>query len=413
MTNLDRAAQHLRELKDIKRAVCLLLIVLNFIPFQFSSILAQDLPFGDVFKSAGSSAEPQIQAPNRDDIALAKADSQAQLQRMKAKLSGVTDPSPDAVKESQLWEQLGLIYDQQLAAITESEELPARKAALASEIDSLFKSNEKNYGPNSFLSLDAIMDLNRTERERVAVLEQAVSQHSEFLSELKAIYQGIEKKRRALKEAIVTDSNNSSDSNNSRELELLELESRTAQERVNLRSLIILNEKTLTVLAKNKIELVEAYLRDMTERAIFTEDELNKKQAELQARIDELGKLLEKTKELHSRAEQESIALNSSNVTSSAEIEAEKRRSLELAARGLEGERQVLTSRLQELQFQKDLWLRRFKIANHEVGVEEQQKWRKELTVQLNRIDLDERRYSNRLSDRIKALAAIGAKLDS
>jgi len=288
----------------------------------------------------------------------------------------VQPPSP----AEQLRNQLEGVRGQIKVAQQRRDELQERKDELIKEQEDFRTSGMAEPPPYSLLVLDQLRNDLATEEASLVNQAAVVEAASAALETARKQFEEKERVRRQIKESVDAATTEKAAAELKAQLALAELESELASGVLALRQLELDNEQTHLANEQLVIELLRDKVVFVSQDVQFTDEDLQTKLAELTSQEFETRQTIEAT-ELNRRYAEErwSEARRSLDASATADRAlAEEVEAWRLARRRRQEELAVLNRRLQQLAEMRNVWSRRFQLAEEEVPYEERQKWKSE-----------------------------------
>jgi len=339
--------------------------------------------------AAQEGAEPAMPtmasaASLQDEIARKRAALQTEFAELRRRLEEASRAETYADRDALLKEvdslrQLERLYGQQAALAQIRGETTVEQKSAEEELRQLRASGVTGDRPFSFLVLDRLQDEREGETSHLLTLDSSVTFVAQALEQARQSLDTAERTRRALQEAVDTNDDAAQRVELESQLHLAKLASQVAEEEVRLRELEYANEKLKRDVVRLRLTALDERVALVSREAVLRESELRGQIVKLDNEEFELSQVLDK-------------------------VRREMMSPPGVGAGGAHPNRQVvqlrfsvLSERLQQLADLKQIWSRRFALANGTVNPDDLPTWEAEARRQLERAEGEERVYTSRL----------------
>jgi potassium-dependent mechanosensitive channel len=315
-------------------------------------------------------------------------------------------------KRLDLFQRIGLSYEQQIAALQTQKGLLTTKTQVEAEVTQSKYKTESGLRPN-FLALEKMRDELSAEEDRERQVKGRVEARQGALDEARKAFEELERQRRQAKEASETNKDQAATPLLSEKLLTAQTESRAASETVRLRDLELANEKLdqdVFILRLTGLRERVAWWKD---HVIFTLQDSIEVSNSLQKREDEATqrKQLAESERVtaegrYERVEDRFAAASEPDQALREEMEA-RRRERDTRRREIA----LLGERLERLADIKKVWDYRYKTFNGNATPEELKTWASEANKWRAQCDLDHPPQMDLVSSYRRDLRALDDKI--
>ncbi|MFQ5472819.1 MAG: hypothetical protein ACE5FA_08050 [Dehalococcoidia bacterium] len=353
-------------------------------------------------------------------IALKRSDLAQELAAVQRKLESASEqegspPQEHLAKEVELLERINLTLGQQEAQLRRAQELRASEEQLEADLATFRSVGPTEDRPDSFLLLETVRSELNAHADRSERLADTGRVIRKSLGDAGKEFEERERLRRQVKETLESNTDDSVAADLATSFRLAELESRLASETVGLRKLELRNH----TLADDIQQLRQTFL---SEKAAWIEQRAQFTQADLDEQLDKvareefaLKRRLEAANfDLDSAVRRLGDARQRHDQTAGPdqglveEVEAAR-----LAREARQRTVTLLGERLHRLVLMRTLWTRRFQVVNRSAEADELTTWQKEVSKELDQLDLMDRLQSDEVAQLRKSLVTLQEKLDS
>lgn len=296
-------------------------------------------------------------------------------------------------REVELLKQLELVVSQEEAAKAEYTDLQRRVTDLEGELEAVRSSGPSEEPPYSFLLLDRLRDELRSRHSRTETIEVAGTSATEAVTRAKEHLEAKQHAHRLAKEVEQSNAVDDKKAELANATKFADLESQIAKETLDLRKQEQANQQFVLRLHQLQVELLEAKVKWIAPRAVFSDRDLQEQMIEIDKYEEDLRTDMRLAESDLQYAESEWSQVRhelDSSITKNPvlvkQVEAKQ------LVRQLHQIRVAqLTLRLQRRGANREMWQRRFQVIRESAETEELIAWRVEAQKRLDQLEREKR----------------------
>lgn len=322
-------------------------------------------------------------------------------------------PPQGLATQLELLKYLELVYAQQQAAASLSQELESQRTRQNEELSVLRSSGPTEKPPYSFLLLDSLHEELAREQARQGGAEAELDASRRFLESVRRTWEEAERQRRAAREACEANREpHTADALQTR-LEAAEAYSQVVEEVQRLKTTEIENQKRKLAISELRICVLKEKTGAITKQAVFSTQDLAASLAEVKEQEDEIKQDLDRAQANLQQAEQQWW-----QVKQQADRDAGDRTILQEQLDAWQGaqdchkqELTLLNERLRDCVQVRSAWNDRFQIVNRTAAAADLPAWHEHWQESLERFDRTREAINVRLDEARLDLAALEKRL--